>query len=32
LLADYNRQQQQISALRQQLKTILGNALSGQGE
>lgn len=32
LLADYNRQQQEISALRQQLKTILGNALSGQGE
>jgi type I restriction enzyme M protein len=32
LLANYNRQQQQISELRQQLKTILGNALSGQGE
>ena len=32
LLADYNRQQQQISELRQQLKTILGNALSVQGE
>ncbi|WP_316674661.1 N-6 DNA methylase [uncultured Tolumonas sp.] len=32
LLADYNRQQQEISVLRQQLKTILGNALSGQGE